>query len=84
VGDDRGTASGERLDQLPVDPVDVRDPVDHRLPRDAESPGQLVPQVSLVEHPGGLRVREQLPRVQRPPHAVVAGAGEVGDQHVGM
>jgi hypothetical protein len=82
--DDGGTPPGERLDQLPVDPVDVRDAVDHRLPRDPEPAGQLVSQLRLVEDPGGLGVREQLPRVERAPDAVVDGAGEVGDQHVGV
>jgi hypothetical protein len=32
VVDDGGPALGERVDQLPVDPVDVRDAVDDRLP----------------------------------------------------
>jgi hypothetical protein len=51
---------GERLDQLPVDPVDVGMAVDDRLPGDPKPAGQLMPQLRLVEHPGGLRVREQL------------------------
>jgi hypothetical protein len=51
---------GERLDQLPVDPVDVGMAVDDRLPGDPDPAGQLVTKVCLVEHPGGLRVREQL------------------------
>ena len=84
VGDDGCAAAGEGLDQLPVDAPDVGMAVDDRLPGDAEPAGELLAEVGLVEDAGSLGVREQLPRVERAPDPVVAGAGEVGDQHVGV
>ncbi len=84
VGDDGVAALRERLDQLPVDAVDVGVTVADLLPRDPQPGRELVAQLGLVEDPGGLGVGAQLPRIERPPHAIVGGAGEVGDQHVGV
>jgi hypothetical protein len=83
-GDDGLPPAGEAVDQRPRGPGDVGVAVDHRLPGDPEPAGELMAEVGLVEHPGGLGVQEDPPRLQRPPHAIVRRADEVRDEHVGV
>ena len=68
----------------PAHIVDVGVAVADLLPRDTQPGRELVAEVGLVEDAGGLGVRVQHPRVERPPDLIVSGAGEVGDQDVGV
>ena len=61
--------------------IDVRDPVAHRRPRDAELARQLRSQPRLVEIAGGLAVRVEPTPVERRPAPVVR-LDEVGDEDV--
>lgn len=58
--------------------------VDHRPPLHPQPAGQLVPQLGLVEQPGGLCMPVQPTRIQGAPLAVVDRFHTIGHQHVGV
>ena len=77
-------ASGrEQRAQLGRDPGDLGGAFVDRTPGDAETGGELVTELGLVEVAGGAGLPQQRTAMQRPPHAVVA-AGQVRDEHVGV
>ena len=67
-----------------VDAFNVGDAVDDRSPRDAESTGEFVAEMRLVDVAGGERVRVEMPGVEGAPSAVVGAADHVGHNDVGV
>ena len=68
----------------PAHIVDVGVTVADLLPSNTQPGRELVAQLGLVEDAGGLGMRVQLPRVQRPPHPVILRSGEIRDQDMGV
>ena len=78
------TAAGrEQRAQLGRDAVDLGGAFVDRTPGDAETDGELVTELGLVEVAGSAGLPQQRTAMQRPPHAVIA-TGQVGDEHMGV
>ena len=54
------------------------------LPGDAQTAGELVAQLRVVEMTDGPAPGEQGPRVERRPPLILAGIDEIGDHHMGV
>ncbi len=73
----------EQVDQVLIDPVDIRQAVMDRCPSDAETGGELVTELGGIDVAAGLRVVVQRGGVDRPPDAI-GGAHRVRHKDMGV